>query len=414
MRTIYRISTVLYFFAIKLASPFYSKASKMIRGRKQSRYQIEKLDSHIAKCIWFHCASLGEFEQGRPLIERIRENYPQKRIVLTFFSPSGYEMRKDYAVVNEVYYMPFDTPQNAKFFINRINPGMAIFVKYEFWYFHLNYLHEKKVPTYLISAIFRPSQWMFNYGKKLAIDILKNFEYIFAQNAESEQLVKQLGIDAISAIGDTRSERVIDIVNEDFSDPLLDAFSKNNKLLIGGSTWPKDEALLFDFFYNQTTDYKLLLVPHEITENHLTQIEKQSNGIALRYSKAKVEEMPACKILMLDTMGMLSKVYRYGNVAYIGGGFGKGIHNTLEAAAYGIPVFFGPKHYKFAEASALINCGGGFCVNRSKQLMDVLDNFNKNTDLFVASGKAAKNYVFSSKGILSAIYDKMQEHFEKT
>jgi 3-deoxy-D-manno-octulosonic-acid transferase len=411
MRIIYRTTTALYFLGIRIAAIFNQKAAKMISGRKQTLKDISELEKNTEPCIWFHCASLGEFEQGRPLIELIRKKQNNKRIIISFFSPSGYEVRKNYEMANEVYYMPFDTPKNAKDFINRINPETAIFVKYELWYFHLKYLQSKNIDTYLISALFRPNQWFFKLGNKFTKNLFNCFTHIFVQNNESYQLLSDKNILNTSISGDTRVDRVIDIANKSFNDPIIEKFSSLGNCIIAGSTHQPDEEILLYCIDNQPDDVKMIIAPHIISDKHIKQIEEKANNNAIRYSKANLDILHNYKFLIIDNIGMLSKIYQFGIVAYIGGGFGKGIHNTLEAAVYGIPVLFGPKYQKFEEAKALIKEGGAFCIKSQSELNSLLYKLLSEPNFAKQSGNKAKQYILKSKGTVEQIFDKIHTSF---
>lgn len=408
MRIIYRIITAFYYLALRMAAPFHAKASDMIKGRSDTAKRIKKIPKNIDTCIWVHCASVGEFEQGRPLIEKIKAENPKQRLVLSFYSPSGYNLRKNYPLANEVYYLPFDTPKNAKTFIQAINPSIAIFVKYEFWLYHLKFIESINIPVFLISATFRKDQWMFRIGKKLAKEILGIFTHIFLQNKESAELLNSIGLNSYSIAGDTRIDRVLSISKETFNNPIIEAFSKNAKCIIAGSTWPKDEAMLLRYFNETNIPIKLLIVPHEITQKHINQILKRSKGKAILYTNATSKNIKDFDILILDTMGMLSKVYRYADIAYIGGGLGKGIHNTLEAAVYGIPVVFGHNYHKFSEAKDLISKGAGFSVKQYNTLENTLTKLTINQIIRTEAGNAAKQLILDSKGAINRIYEEMQ------
>lgn len=411
MQLIYRTATAIYFLGIRIAAIFNSKAAKMISGRKQTRKDLLELPENSEPCIWFHCASLGEFEQGRPLMELFRKHDKNKRIVISFFSPSGYEVRKNYEIANEVYYMPFDTPKNAKYFINKINPDIAIFVKYELWYFHLKYLQAENIDTYLISALFRPKQWFFKLGNSFTQSLFNCFTHIFVQNNESFELLTEKNIPNTSISGDTRVDRVIDIASKSFTDPIIENFASTGNCIIAGSTHQPDEEILLHCLDNQPDKLKMIIAPHFISDKHIKQIEEKANNMAIRYSKANLEILHNYKFLIIDNIGMLSKIYQFGFLAYIGGGFGKGIHNTLEAAVYGIPIIFGPNYQKFEEAIALINEGGAFSIKSNSELNTLLNNLLSNPDYIKEAGKNAKQYISKSKGTVEQIFAKIHTNF---
>lgn len=404
MSILYRIITAIYFGGIRCAALFNKKAYKMISGRKKDKELLNSKDKSEKTCVWFHCASLGEFEQGRPLIELIRKKYPQRRIVISFFSPSGYEIRKDYPVANEIYYLPFDTPKNVKRFISIINPDTVIFIKYELWYFFLKYLQSKNIKTYLISALFRHNQWFFKFGKSFTQDLFSCFTHIFVQNQASYNILKNNNINNVSISGDTRIDRVLEIANQNFRDEIIENFCADNNCLIAGSTHQPDEDILLYCLDNQADKFKLILAPHIISDKHLKEIEIKTNNKSIRYSKANLNKLHNYNILIIDNIGMLSNIYQFCSFAYIGGGFGKGIHNTLEAAVYGIPVIFGPNYKKFDEAITLINDGGGFCIKTKQELNSLIYKLFENPKLIYNAGNKAKQYILKSKGVVEQIF----------
>ncbi|HTA82964.1 MAG TPA: glycosyltransferase N-terminal domain-containing protein, partial [Bacteroidia bacterium] len=352
MRYIYSLGIRLYGFAVLIASLFNDKAKKWRNGRKDIFEDLKKIFSTTqSPVIWFHCASLGEFEQGRPVIEEFKQKYPDYKILLTFFSPSGYEVRKNYTGADFIFYLPLDTNSNAKRFIEIAKPNIAVFVKYEFWFHFINILKRKGVPTYLISAKFRGDQYFFQWYGAWFRKQLKVYKKIFVQDAESEQLLLNAGVERVISAGDTRFDRVINIAEQVKPDALVAAFKGNNKLWVCGSTWEEDESLIYGV-YNKLIatgqKIKLLLVPHEIGERHVAQLVEKFH--ALKYSSATAEQAASAEVMVVDKMGLLSSLYQYGDVAYVGGGFGKNVHNLPEAVVFGIPVVFGPNYHKFNEA----------------------------------------------------------------
>ena len=383
----------------------------MVRGQKDT-YRIlrEKRDPN-EQYIWFHCASLGEFEQARPMIETVKKKYPAYRILLTFFSPSGYEVRKDYSFADIVCYLPFDTPNRVNAFLDIAQPTLAVFVKYEFWY---NYIHEaylRGIPVYLISAIFRDNQPFFKknagrYGK-----ILHFYREIFVQDEHSKELLNQQGITQVTVTGDTRFDRVIEVRSQAKELPLVHAFTENKKsgdglVLVAGSSWPPDEDIFIDYF-NTRQHVKLIVAPHEIHESHLEDIEKKLKRPYIRYSAATEENIRDVDCLIIDCFGLLSSIYRYGDVAYIGGGFGVGIHNLPEAAVYGIPVIFGPNYGKFREAHDLIEKGGGFVIHDKQEFNALMDRFAEQPEMLSAAGNEAEDYILSNAGATRQIMEKI-------
>ena len=401
-----------------MAAVFNPKAKKWVEGRKNLFSELEKkLNGNTAPVAWFHCASLGEFEQGRPLIERFRKNYPQYKILLTFFSPSGYEIRKNYTGADIVCYMPLDSPGNAKRFIKIVNPSIVFFVKYEFWLNHLAEISKAKIPHLLLSAIFRKEQIFFKPWGGIFKKALRDYSFIFTQEENSVQLLKSIGISNTAVAGDTRFDRVIEIAESAKDIPLAAAFAGEMKnVLIAGSSWPQDEELLFPAFAKQfSAGWKMLIAPHELGESHLSSIEKKliacglSPAEIVRFSLAKTENISAAKVLLIDNIGMLSSLYRYGKIAYIGGGFGKSIHNVLEAAVYGIPVIFGPAHGKFNEAKNMLRIGCGIAVNNENEIEKTITGLISNPEKLNKLSAEAFEFVQSGKGATEKILSKSGE-----
>jgi 3-deoxy-D-manno-octulosonic-acid transferase len=393
-KTIYNLGIRAYLLGIKAASLYNPKAAKWLQGRKQQKETINDASlSDIQNGIWVHCASLGEFEQGRPLIEAIKNKYPEVPVVLTFFSPSGYEIRKDYDLVNKVLYLPIDLPKKANEFIRAIKPRLAIFVKYEYWINHIEALKQQQIPLILISGIFRENQIFFNRYGKLFLNTLKKFDRLFVQNKDSEKLLLRQGINHVEVVHDTRFDRVNAIANEKKQLPEIQSFCGNNPVMIAGSTWPDDEELLVGYINQDKSEWKYIIAPHEIDDAHIREIGKRLDVPAVRFTNYK--SGMDCKVLILDTMGMLSAVYRYGKIAYIGGGFDKGIHNILEAAVYGIPVLYGPNYKKFNEAVELVQTGGGITISNQRELHEKLNTLKSNEVEREQTGLKASEYVTS-------------------
>ncbi len=384
MRGLYTFNLWLYLLAIRAASLFNTKAKLWLRGRKGWKHYLQSRLKEDKPTLWFHCASLGEFEQGRPLMERMRRDYPAYRILLTFFSPSGYEVRKNYAGADVVCYLPLDTPSNARAFMDIVKPKAAFFVKYEFWFNTLRELEKRGVPHYLISAIFRADQHFFKSWGGWFRKALQGYDFIFTQDEESLRLLRNIGIKQAEAAGDTRFDRVAEIAKQAKDISLAATFAGEEKnIVVAGSTWPSDEEYLFPALRGVLSDsWKLIIAPHELGEAHLAAIEKglqEQAGITsekiVRYSLATEDTVGKMRVLVIDNIGMLSSLYRYGRVAYVGGGFGKAVHNTLEAAIWNMPVICGPAHAKFKEIGGLILCGGAFAVSSGEQLKSFLGNF---------------------------------------
>lgn len=369
----------------------------MFVGERRSFKVLKEQVDPTAKYVWFHAASLGEFEQGRPLMEHLRKTHPEYKILLTFFSPSGYEVRKNYEGADIICYLPLDTPTNALRFLRAVRPCMAFFIKYEFWYNYLHILKHRGIPTYSVSSIFRPDQIFFrSYGRQYA-RVLKCFTRFFVQNEESCRLLSKIGIDNAEIVGDTRFDRVLHIAEQAKHLPIVDAFKQNAKVFVAGSSWQPDEDVFIPFF-NQHKDWKLIIAPHVIGEDHLQQILSKLKRKTVRYTQTTAEEASRAECLVIDCFGLLSSIYRYGEVAYVGGGFGVGIHNVLEAAVWNMPVIFGPNNKRFQEAQGLLAGGGGFEIDGAAQFNSLMSRFMSDTDFLDKSGKSAGDYVKCHSG----------------
>ena len=399
---IYNIVIYFVLCGIAIASLFNEKVRKMWRGEREAFKILKQKVDPNAKYIWFHAASLGEFEQGRPLMERIRKDYPQYKILLTFYSPSGYEVRKNYEGADIICYMPVDTRLNAIRFLRLVRPVMAFFIKYEFWSNFLHILKHRNIPTYSVSSIFREDQVFFKwYGRNYA-GVLKCFTRFFVQNEESKRLLEGIGITAVDVVGDTRFDRVLQIKEAAKQLPICEAFRTgvassqsadvphhDFKVFVAGSSWPPDENIFIPFF-NEHKDWRLLIAPHVIAEEHLKLILSLIKGKkVVRYTQTTPEEAAEADVLIIDCFGLLSSMYNYGDVAYIGGGFGVGIHNTLEAAVWNMPVIFGPNNKKFQEAQGLLKSGGGFEISTYEDFSGLMSSLmNDETFLKQAGDKA--------------------------
>ena len=399
---IYNIVIYFVLWGIAIASLFNEKVRKMWRGEREAFKILKQKVDPNAKYIWFHAASLGEFEQGRPLMERIRKDYPQYKILLTFYSPSGYEVRKNYEGADIICYMPVDTRLNAIRFFRLVRPVMAFFIKYEFWSNFLHILKHRNIPTYSVSSIFREDQVFFKwYGRNYA-GVLKCFTRFFVQNEESKRLLEGIGITAVDVVGDTRFDRVLQIKEAAKQLPICEAFRTgvassqsadvphhDFKVFVAGSSWPPDENIFIPFF-NEHKDWRLLIAPHVIAEEHLKLILSLIKGKkVVRYTQTTPAEAAEADVLIIDCFGLLSSMYNYGDVAYIGGGFGVGIHNTLEAAVWNMPVIFGPNNKKFQEAQGLLKSGGGFEINTYEDFSGLMSSLmNDETFLKQAGDKA--------------------------
>lgn len=399
---IYNLVIYIYLFGVKLAALFSSKPAKMVKGHREV-FDIlrDKIDRN-ARYIWFHAASLGEFEQGRPLIERIRKEHPEYRILQTFFSPSGYEVRKNYQGADIVFYLPFDTPRNVRRFIEMVNPCMVFFIKYEFWQNYLNTLYKKGIPVYSVSSIFRPNQIFFRWYGKDYRKVLKTFSHLFVQNEVSEKLLASIGVTDVTIVGDTRFDRVLDICTVAKDLPLVKAFKGNSKTFVAGSSWGPDEDIFIRYF-NEHPEMKLVIAPHVVSDSHLKEIMEKVKRPCVRYTEATEENVSKADCLIIDCYGLLSSIYRYGEISYIGGGFGVGIHNVLEAAVYGIPVIFGPNNKKFREAQHLLEKKGGFEINDYEEFKRLMDRFLTDNSYLQQAGNAAGDYVKNNSGALEKI-----------
>lgn len=414
MSILYTLGIYLYLLFIRMAAFFHPKAKLWWSGRKN---WAEKLSTELStkrkagqSLIWVHSASLGEFEQGRPLMEAIKQQYPEVFILLTFFSPSGYEIRKNYPYADLVCYLPADLPGNARKFLAIAKPQLAIFVKYEFWYNFLNALHKKEIPVWLIAALFRPQQPFFQTWGHWYLQILRAFEHFFVQNQSSLELLKKYQLQQYTLAGDPRIDRVLQIAAEAKTFPVVESFAQGSSVLMAGSTWGLDEVLLAGLWGNQELcqGWKLIIAPHEIGASHLEQIEQKFGGKCVRYSEFQAEEHANRTVLIIDNIGMLSALYRYATIAYIGGGFGTGIHNTLEPMAFGLPVIFGSKFQKFEEAVMNVKTGGAFVVQEQRELNQVFSQLKDPTFRGQAS-TAVKHYLQENQGATLKIMARLKK-----
>lgn len=393
----------LYFFILRLAAFLgHRKAKKLVVGQKAALGELREWVATLGstQVLWFHAASVGEFEQARPIIESLHRELPFRKILLTFFSPSGYELRKNYPMVDKVSYLPFATRRNARQLMDILPLEAVIMVKYEFWPAYLKALKAKNIPTYLISAIFRPNQLFFKPLGKSYRKLLFTFDHIFVQDKASSELLEKFAISNVTVAGDTRFDRVLEVMSQAKDLPLIERFAANaNRVIVAGSTWPHDEKYLARYM-EEHDDVKLILVPHEIDDAHLHRIFQLFNGRYVHYTLAQPQSVETSRILLVDTIGLLSSIYRYGQVAYVGGGFGVSIHNTLEAAVYGMPVVFGPTWNKFREARELIDRGAAISVKNYSEFAAALDTAFANKQ---AMGQAASNYVNSESGATQII-----------
>ncbi|MBR6016450.1 MAG: 3-deoxy-D-manno-octulosonic acid transferase [Prevotella sp.] len=425
----YNIVIFLYSLGVAIASLFNEKVRKMWRGEREAvRMLKEKVDPQ-AQYVWFHAASLGEFEQGRPLMERLRRDHPEYKILLTFFSPSGYEVRKNYEGADIVCYLPLDTIGNARRFLRAVRPVMAFFIKYEFWYNYLHILKHRGVPVYSVSSIFRPNQVFFRWYGRQYSRVLKCFTRFFVQNEQSRELLKTIGITNVDVVGDTRFDRVLQIreaaqklervewfrqynIADDPDDDLVFAyagFTPPAGVFVAGSSWPPDEEIFIRYFREKQLfgygKWKMIIAPHVIDEEHLQLIEKQLDGFkVVRYTRYDCNAFEAADVLVVDCFGLLSSIYRFATVCYVGGGFGVGIHNVVEAAVWGKPVFFGPNNQRFMEAQELKNCGGGIEIGSYDDFARQMDDFAANPQTIATRGQIAAECVSRRSGATERIF----------
>lgn len=408
----YNLLISLYAIAVWLASFFSKKIRKMIVGQRKTFGQLKKGIGKDDTVVWFHAASLGEFEQGRPIMERVRRNHPEMKILLTFFSPSGYEVRKDYKGADVVCYLPFDVNINVRLFLKYAHPTIAVFIKYEFWYKYLSKAHRRHVKLYSVSSIFRPTQYFFTWLGRHQLRSLYQFDHFFVQNQQSKELLEKNGITCVTVTGDTRFDRVLDIRKASAELPLVQQFCRGKHTFIAGSSWEPDEEIYIPYLARHR-DWKIIIAPHVIGDSHLKKIQKllDDNGFSyVRYSdleKRHTASLPLggeADVLIIDCFGKLSSVYRYATVALVGGGFGAGIHNVPEAAVYGIPVLFGPNNKKFAEAQELLKVGASFEYTDAESFAALMDRFIKDPAFLHAAGQKASTYIMENAGAADVVY----------
>lgn len=407
MKILYYFGVRLYTLAIHVASLLGNKkANQWVKGRIGLMKTIAQALKPGEKRIWMHCASLGEYEQGRPLFEEIRKRAPAYTLVLTFFSPSGYEVRKNDPLPDYIFYLPADSPSHARRFIASISPEKVFFVKYEFWYFYLNELYKKGIQTYLISANFRDDQIFFKKAGTWYLSVLTLFTHIFVQNEKSEKLLRSAGVTHTSVSGDTRFDRVFKIAEKTKSLPKVEAFVENAWCIIAGSTWPADEEIVVKYMNETKYPIKAIIAPHEIYPQRIQKLKDSFTVETICYSERDSSHFASARVLIIDNIGLLSSIYRFGKVAMIGGGFGKGIHNTLEAATFGLPILFGPFFGKFQEAVDLTKIGGAFPINEYKGFAAKVDSYYERPALQKEEGKKAADYVVSHLGATEKIITK--------
>lgn len=411
---LYNLSLSAYYLLILVTSFFNKKATLMLSGRKGIMKKINTaLANNSSPVIWFHCASLGEFEQGRPLMEEIRKQYPHYKILLTFFSPSGYEVRKNYSGADWIFYLPFDTAKNARRFVEIVKPELAFFVKYEFWYHYLNVLSQKGTPSFLISGLFREDQIFFKSHGEFFRTLLKKFSHIFVQNKKSELLLQQADIKRYSLSGDTRYDRVHAQLGMTQTLPLLEQFKERRPLVIGGSVWKEDMKLLIPYINECSNETRFIIAPHDINMSEISGWRQRISKKSQLYSEVSTanEVDPETRVIFVDSIGLLSSIYRYGNYAHIGGAFGKGLHNILEAATFGMPISFGPNIKKFPEAKNLIDAGGAKSVKTEEEFKwYITESLNPINNKLIS--EKSRNFVQQNRGATEKIMNYIKQYLQ--
>lgn len=405
MTILYNLLINLYTIAIKIASLFNPRAKLWVTGRKGWRHKLEGKISPGDKVLWIHCASLGEFEQGRPVIESLKKQRPGVKVVLSFFSPSGYEIRKNYNYADVITYLPEDTVRNAKDFIEIIKPDIAVFVKYEFWYNYIDILHRKNIPLYLVSGIFRQEQHFFRWYGSFFRSMLLKIDKIFVQDERSLELLQGIGIRNAEKAGDTRFDRVAEIASQAKDIEKLELFRGDEKVAIAGSSWRPDEEIIARYINENPYVMKWVFAPHEITDDNIDRLERSLNTGVIRYSR--YDGTQDARVMIIDNIGMLSSCYRYAHFAIVGGGFGKGIHNILEPACWGIPVIFGPRHEKFREALELLKVNGGFTYDSFESFRSAVEKLNTDKPFYLRSALASSLYIKNNTGATSIILSEL-------
>jgi len=398
MKWLYNLGILAYYLLVRIVSIRNEKARKWIEGRKDIFKRLRETITPGERILWFHASSLGEFEQGRPVIESIRKLKPDYKILLTFFSPSGYELRKDYKYADYIFYLPLDTKKNAARFIDIVRPEKVFFIKYEFWYNFLTQLKEEGIPTYIFSALFRPSQIFFKPWGKWYLKAIATYEHIFVQNQESFDILHKFGFINVSVSGDTRLDRVGEIADAAPRLDKLEIFCGGQKAIIAGSTWKEDEDLFIPYLNKCQSGQKFVIAPHEVNPQSLERVCSALEKPYTLYSTATPEELANAEVLIVDGYGYLVSVYRYGMLAYVGGGFTSGIHSTLEPAAFGLPVIFGPDYQKFQEAHDMLSLGAATCINNYEELEMQIDSYRSNPGKLLSDAAIARGYVNKNRG----------------
>lgn len=405
MRIVNSIGVLFYTLAIAIASLFNKKARLWIRGRKHQFERLSQCFNGTEHPVWIHSASLGEYEQARPLIEKIRKERPDTKILVTFFSPSGYEIRKNDKLPDYVFYLPSDSPRHARRFLQIVQPQMAVFVKYEFWFNYIYELNKREIPFYYICAIFRPSQYFFKPIGKWFVTQLRKASAFFVQNEQSKRLLNSVGIQQVEICGDTRFDRVYAISKQPYTLDFVERFKQNEKLIVAGSTWGPDEQLLAQVLKG-LKGYKLIVAPHEISRKKEV-VKTFADFKTVCYTEIEDQDFADFDVLIIDTIGMLSKIYKYSNVSYVGGAFKTGLHNILEAAVFGVPLFYGPHYDHFNEAVTLVKLKGSFSINSAEEMLEVVQHFESEPAFYESTCAICRQYVEENIGAVDAIYNKL-------
>lgn len=404
MLFLYNLAVSLAAFFLKIVALFSPKIKLFVEGRKNVFSILEEKIKPEDKTIWFHAASLGEYEQGLPVIEKIKEKYPSHKIIVTFFSPSGYEVRKNNTVADVTVYLPLDTKSNAKRFLKLVHPEFAFFIKYEFWLNYLKELEKSKTPTYLISGIFRDSQMFFKWYGGFYRKALKAFTYFFVQNESSKQKIEAIGFKNVIVSGDTRFDRVAAILERDNNLDCIENFKNNQQTIVIGSSWPKDEVLIAEFINQAPENVKFIIAPHNIKADQITNLKSQITKSTVLFSEKENKNLSNYNVFIIDTIGILTKIYSYGTIAYVGGGFGNpGIHNILEPAAFGIPIVIGPNYSNFAEAVSLVELGGCIPISNISELKEILDRLLTDQIFLKEKSQICESFIQDNKGATNAI-----------
>jgi len=407
MRSIYTFSLRLYYLVLWIASSFNTRAWQWIKGRRGWKKDLQKKVSGFgdSETVWFHCASLGEFEQGRPLIEELRYRHPQYKIIVSFFSPSGYNIRRNYPLADAVVYLPLDTPANAKFWLATVKPRMAFFIKYEYWFNFLLELKSRNIPVVFASAVFRNEQLFFQWYGSWFRSQLENIHWFFVQNESSGEKIQSLGFENVTISGDTRFDRVTATAANVENFPLVRKFCGDHNIVIGGSTWPEDEALLLPLIQAGSDKIKFIMATHDVSPSRIRSLENLLEMPSIHYSALTEENAEAERILVIDSIGILSRLYQYAHIAFIGGAFGSGLHNILEAVVFGVPVFFGPKHDKFWEAEALVRKGGAFEVKHADEFIEIVINLFSDAEEYDKTSEICLDFIVENCGATKIILD---------